>query len=171
MGGALVSEESQRLCKLYSYSQMIYRIPLLFSPLSPFIPSSYQDFPHHTTTLPQSPAHGTIGLALLEPLEDARVVELVAACSALELWQARVRGADDAVADGALLHSIKLLLNVLVPQVDSVIYGPVLVAQEGPHAQQPFSQDVLTKAKLGRVLHFHWPQREAGGQPNHKLLQ
>ena len=75
-----------------------------------------------------------------EPLEQAGRVEAVLACAAelhaLDsrkishdthlLGQLAVGAVDDGIADGALLHTLKVLVNVALPQQQAVQDRPVL---------------------------------------------
>ncbi len=72
---------------------------------------------------------GTFALvALAEPLHDTVGVELLLTGLAAFLGQVAL-GVDDIVADGALLNTAEFLVDVVLPQDDSVNNGVVLVVQ------------------------------------------
>ena len=67
-----------------------------------------------------------------EPFIHTRGMEFFATRSALQPRERVIRGVNDTVTDGAIFHPFELLLHVLVPQVNGVIYRSILVPQEGP---------------------------------------
>ena len=61
-----------------------------------------------------------------EPLVEAGAMELVLARLARQPWEAVVAGVENAVTDWALLHALKLLVEIALPRVDRLCYRAVL---------------------------------------------
>lgn len=93
-------------------------------------------------------------VARREPLVEARRVEFVLAGLARQARQRVVGRVDYRVANGALLHALKLALHVLLPQEHRRRDGAVLVPQERRDGQQPLAQPALAHADALRALHL-----------------
>lgn len=80
--------------------------------------------------LPLALTMRAVGLAgRAEPFVQARAVEALAALPARLTWQLPVDGADDGVADEALLHARELPCAVGAPHQHRVRQRPVLASQ------------------------------------------
>ena len=83
-----------------------------------------------------------------EPFVQAWLVISFGACPACEFRQLPPLRLHNAVADEALLHALKLLGAVCMPQVYSSQHSPVLAPQHGCHAQHPSAQLAFRDAHL-----------------------
>lgn len=64
-----------------------------------------------------------------EPLVEAGAVELVLARLARQSRQVVVAGVENAVTDWALLHALKLLVEIALPRADRLCYRAILQRQ------------------------------------------
>lgn len=96
-------------------------------------------------------------------------MELVLARLARQPRQPVVARVQDAVADGALLHPLKLLVKVALPRTDRLCDCPILVAHKRRQRQQPFPAFDLADAQASSALNLHVPQRVTARKPYHKI--
>lgn len=122
-----------------------------------------------TTPLEDIPANGTRGLvARAEPAIQAGTVELLLARLARELGQLVRVLVDDTVADVALFHALKLLVQVPLPEGESVEDGSVLVAEEEVQLHQHLLGLDATVDTLA-ALYFGHGQGVVQWQCDHQL--
>lgn len=122
-----------------------------------------------TTPLEDVPANGTRGLVTgAEPAIQAGTVELLLARLARELGQLVRVLVDDTVAHVALLHALKLLVQVPLPEGESVEDGSVLVAEEEVQLHQHFLRLDATVDTLA-ALYLGNGQWVVQGQRDHKF--
>jgi len=76
-------------------------------------------------------------VAGLEPLSDARHVELVLAVLARHSWEALVGRMQDAVADETLLDALYLFVDVALPEEDCGDDVTITNLQEIPDSEGP----------------------------------
>lgn len=57
-------------------------------------------------------------------------MKLVLACLACQPWEAVVARVENAVADWAFLHTLKLLVEIVFPGADRLGYRTILVTDE-----------------------------------------
>ena len=94
--------------------------------------------------LKQVAAKRTRGLAArLEPLVQTNRVKQLSARAALLLGQLEVGAVYDIVADGALLHAAKLLVHILLPDLQTLNDRAVLVSQVGGQLDEPVAPLLL----------------------------
>ena len=74
-----------------------------------------------------------------EPLVEAGTVELMLAGLARQPRKAVVARVENAVADWALLHALKLLVEIALPRADRLCYSTVLQRSICKYDQTPFS--------------------------------
>eukprot|EP00891_Asterochloris_glomerata_P008816 jgi/Astpho2/8816/Aster-x1543 len=100
--------------------------------------------PHESCRRPQSPA-------LTHRRQSA---QQRAPGVALQLGQLAVAGSHDGVADETLLHPLKLLDHIALPEGDGLGYAAILIAQEASHREQPLAQAPLGDANLQQGRHL-----------------
>lgn len=122
-----------------------------------------------STHLEDVAADGAGGLvAGAEPAVEAGAVELLLARLAGELGQLVRVLVDDAVAHVALLDALELLVQVALPQRQSVEDGAVLVAEEEVELHEHLlGLDAAVDALA--ALHLGHGQRVVEGQRDHQL--
>ena len=74
-----------------------------------------------------------------EPLVEAGTVELMLAGLARQPRKAVVARVENAVTDWALLHALKLLVEIALPRADRLCYSTVLQRSICKYDQTPFS--------------------------------
>ena len=85
-------------------------------------------------------------------------MELVLARVTRQLGQGAVDHVDDSVANRTLLHALKHLVHILLPEHHRIEERPVLVVQQGAHGQHPPAPLALAYTDAPRALHLDRPR-------------